>query len=160
MYRNECGESSHGSFKVVFDERVSPRIVADAVSPWLRPSDTGVYGQLREPIVRYAGYFGLDAIEVTFDCGPWFGEAMLDRDQAGRLLGELTAAIAEYDRRESRRLVDPEVHHLAPECLLCRSEPATRFDRHGEGLCDDCREMQRALREAVDGASMGPSVDD
>jgi hypothetical protein len=115
MYRNEGGELTHGSFKVVFGTKVSPRITMDTIEPWLvRNADRMVSGRLGKVSAEYAGAWHLDAIDVAFDCGFWFGEASLDRDQAGALYALLGEAIAAYDEREPRRQQSPATHHLVP----------------------------------------------
>jgi hypothetical protein len=112
MFRDACGELSSSSFHVEFDEKVSPQVTMTKIEPWLKPNGPRINGQLHRLDAIYAWECGWDAIVVTFDCKPWFGEAILDREQAGALLAKLTEAIADYDREEPARQRDPATHHL------------------------------------------------
>jgi hypothetical protein len=109
MFTNEVGELKHSSFHVQFSPPMSRAGRVDAILQGLG--------------AEYAGPHGTDAVHLSFDCGTWFGEAYLDRDQAGRLLDRLSAAIAEYDRREPMRRDNPTTHHLFDEADVARSRP-------------------------------------
>lgn len=114
MFRDECGEPSQGSFRVLFDEALSSRIKMAQIPPWIASSDGGVSGQLNTVSAEYARYWSQDAIEIQFCCKAWFGEALLDRDQAGQLLEQLQAAVAAYDAREPARQ-ECHYHHILPD---------------------------------------------
>src|SRR3954447_6350651 len=109
MIRYEVGELKHSSFHVEFRPPLSRAGRVDAILQGLG--------------AEYAGPRGTDAVHLSFDCGTWFGEAYLDRDQAGRLLDRLSAALAEYDRREPMRRDHPTTRPLFDEADVARSRP-------------------------------------
>ena len=117
MYRDECGKLKPGCFHVHFGKKVHPSIEVDTVEPWLKArcdGDAIVYGQLNDLGAKY-DRGTTDCIRVHFCCVPWFGEAYLDRDQAGSLLLQLVKAINDYDAQASQRARNPEIHHLEPD---------------------------------------------
>jgi hypothetical protein len=113
--RTVFGGRLHGHFTVTFHEEAKARIRVAKIEPWLDRSWGSVLGRIEWLDAMYWGPTGEDGIRVIFCCGPWEGEAILDRDQASKLHSRLGQAIADYDSREPARQPDSTCGDLFPE---------------------------------------------
>ena len=107
MFTNECGGSDHNWAMVLIRKGRMSGIT----------EDTEVWGPHATLDIRSPTIDGQDAIGVNFTCGAFFGEVVLDREQAGLLLDRLGQAVFDYDRGRPERPADPTTPHPVADCL-------------------------------------------